>query len=87
MSSRELVTVEQLLEILNDRLSRSDACDDCRFDGPVYRLRGTDDLGCNWDRGLTLRCSGVSPAPCAGHADQVIFEVSERYNLAPIADG
>lgn len=79
---RQLVSVDRLLGILNERLSQHDICDGCQFQGPVRKLREPDDEGCNWSREVFLRCSGVPGDLCGPVADRVVYEVTQEFNVS-----
>ncbi len=77
---RELVSAEQLQQILNDELHAAyEDYEDCQFEG-IMALRGTDEDGCNWsDPGL--QCSGMPAEVCAGAARAVVVKIRAQYNL------
>ena len=76
---REYVTSERLVEILNDRLSRSPDCSRCQFTASVHRYQEPDDSGCNWSPDLILSGQGVEL--CQPDAAEVIAWARPRYNL------
>ena len=75
---REDVTRERLLEVLNEKLHKLEACQDCEFRKPPHRLRKPDADGCNWSEFVDVgRCRGCDPNLLAG----VISWARQRYNL------
>lgn len=81
-TSRESVSRERLLAIMNEELAKHDLCEDCRFQGPIYQLQEIDETECNWPRDITLRCSGRSTEPCEEVASRIVADARRRYNLA-----
>lgn len=78
---RESVSRARLFELLNAQLTEYSGCEDCRFDGPLFRLREPDFDGANWSDVITLQCSGRTAGPCLDHAPYAIAIVRKRYNL------
>ncbi len=77
--TRELVSAEQLQQILNDELHGYEGYEDCQFGG-IMALRGTDEDGCNWsDPGF--RCSGMPAEVCADAVRTVVVKIRAQYNL------
>lgn len=82
---RESVSRAHLLELLNAQLAEYSGCEDCQFDGPIFRLQEPDVDGANWSDVITLRCSGRAAGPCLDHAPYAIAIVRRSYNL--VEDG
>ena len=81
--TRETVSREHLLRILNEQLSKHDVCGDCQFMGPIYRLREPDENGCNWSEDTTLRLGGSSLSlACARAIVRVMDEARQSYNIS-----
>jgi hypothetical protein len=78
---RQAVANEELLRLLNEALSTEADTDDCRFDGPIYRLRDPDPTGTNWSDALQLWCSERPAEPSVSAARRAIAKVRTRYNL------
>ncbi len=77
--TRELVSAEQLQQILNDEFHTYEDYEDCQFGG-IMALRGTDEDGCYWsDPGV--QCSGMPAEVCAGAARAVLVKIRAEYNL------
>ena len=78
--TRKLVSVAELISILNDRIKRSDLldgdCSECYISG-FYRLAEPDADGCNWDLP-----SYTGPLECAGVIAAVIRPIRVLYNLS-----
>jgi len=76
---RELVSAEQLQQILNDELHIYKDYEDCQFTG-IMALRETDEDGCNWsDPGY--QCSGMPAEVCADAVRAVVVKIRAQYNL------
>ncbi len=81
MPERELVTQQALLDWMNERLAQHEDMDDCRIEGPLYRLR--QPAGCNWSDRVTIRTSGRSATDRDRHVvEAVVLEARTRFNLA-----
>jgi len=78
---RRPVSGVYLLEVLNQRLARYGHCQDCRFAGPIKRLKEATPDGLNWSRYLALTCQGELPAGCRRTAERVLADVAREYNL------
>ena len=78
---RDYVTVQQLLDLMNQRLAESEDCADCRFTKPVHRYQEPDEFGCNWSDSGSLRCSGRPAELCASSAAATLLWARDRYNV------
>lgn len=81
MTERERVSPERLLEILNERLSEYDQCENCEIPKPPYRLREPREDGLNWSTQIQLNCSGRSTDACAEVLPAIVQEVASEYNV------
>ena len=79
--NKQIVSVDELIAILNEELSKFDECEGCRYTNSVTRLRETDPNGCNWSS-VTLQCSGVSSKPCKPISLEIIYKAKQKYNLS-----
>jgi hypothetical protein len=77
--SRQLVSSEELVNILNRELLGHDTCQDCSFSAGM-KLSAERADGCNWSD-PHLRCSGVRADTCLQAANHVVQEAQRRYNL------
>ena len=77
--ARQVVTEQELLHTLNQRLALRDQCSGCQFTS-VVRLQGQAHDGRNWTT-ANLRCSGTPASVCAPAANAVVEEVSKSHNL------
>lgn len=89
-TSRESVSREQLLAIMNEELAKHGVCEDCQIDGPIrlldgpirIRLQEADETGCNWSEDVTTRCSGRSVTrQCYQAVGRVVADARRRYNI------
>jgi hypothetical protein len=88
---RKLLTLDQLLEAMNNKLVIYGTCSDCRFSS-IVPLEVADESGCNWSH-ANLNCMGYpaglgqssercSPnAVCQPQAARVIAEAKQLYNV------
>jgi hypothetical protein len=76
---RELVSEEELISILNSKLSEYDECKECSFEG-ILKLAEEDKDGCNWSN-ANVRCSGVAMEICLQFAERISFEAKQKYNI------
>ena len=80
MEDRAIVSEVELVAIVNETLSKSDAldpyCRGCRARG-FYRLAELDALGCNWELAIF---SG--PTECGAAVRSAVAPLRSRYNLA-----
>ena len=82
--TREPVTPNQLMDILNRELAKQDAWEDCEFTGNIRQLQPPDETGCNWSsRSLSVRCDSRSAHGCADIATRILETARERYSLLP----
>ena len=75
---RESVTEEELVKIINSKLSKYEECKDCHVSGIMGSEE--DNTGCNWSRPF-LTCSGVPARVCEPIANGIINEIRQQYNL------
>lgn len=78
--SRELVSKNELLNLMNSLLHENSDLKDCRFTS-VRKLQEADFNGCNWSVDYGLRCSGVPAEVCAEPAKRVVEALMKIYNL------
>ncbi len=78
---RTAVESDELLRLLNAELATHPDTADCRFVGPIHRLREPDATGANWSDALSLTCSGRPTEPSAWAARQAVLAVRAQYNL------
>lgn len=79
--NRQLVSREELLQILNKRImAHPDGGPDCSMPGPVYELKDPDAEGVNWEVTI-VRGSGIEATECAKAFRRVIAEARKAYNL------
>jgi len=84
MSNRELVTAEELVEIINRELKKYWECQDVIVAYMPWRLAHEDKYGCNWKSDdVVFRGPPGAPQGCkeSGVAKTVIADVAARYNL------
>jgi hypothetical protein len=86
LGERELLSSEELIEIMNLELANHKECADCQFAGPVRRLDMPYPDGGNWSRSLTVRGRPSDPQACGETAADVIVLAAEHYNLALCRD-
>ena len=88
---RKLLTLDQLLEAMNNKLVRYDICSECRF-STIVPLEKHDETGCNWSH-ANLNCKGYPvtlnqlsehcqpSSVCQPKAARVIAEAKQLYNV------
>ncbi|MEJ2324990.1 MAG: hypothetical protein P8Y77_09435 [Nitrospirota bacterium] len=76
---RELVSIEELLSILNKELDKFPDYGECRYES-VTKLDKSDETGCNWGE-VILKCSGTHPGTCQPAAFKMVEEMKKKYNL------
>jgi hypothetical protein len=78
---RELVSNEELVSILNEKLSKYEECENCRFNG-IIELAEEDKEGCNWSTASSIiTCSDGGTEICYPYAARVVSEVGKKYNI------
>ena len=89
--ARQILKIDQLLERMNQELSRYDTCVECRFRS-IMPLGGVDKSGCNWSH-ANLNCCGYPAAVahstslcqpsivCQPIVARVIAEAKKKYNV------
>jgi hypothetical protein len=82
---RDLVSAEELLEILNRRLRTRKEAAKCVVVGPIKPLDTPLPDGGNWDRSLVIRGSPVDPYAAGEATHDVVEEVAKAYNLDGLA--
>lgn len=75
---RQKVSMEELLKILNDELSKYEECIDCHFDSVLPH--DPDAEGRNWDKPI-LQCAGRLSDPCTPIAAKIVIEARRKYIL------
>lgn len=75
---REVVCPEELLELLNRKLSKHEGCTDCHFHTPRWNV--PDEGGCNWHT-LGIQCSGKESSACGPTANDIVAQFGQRYNI------
>lgn len=82
MTSRTLVTSDELLAWLNTELRKADDCETSSFDS-IQPLRQPDEKGSNWSEDVSIRWGpDVSIEDCSYHVRRIIAEARKRFNLA-----
>jgi len=88
---RKLLTLDELLEVMNKKLVGYDSCSDCRF-STIVPLERRDETGCNWAH-AHINCKGYpvtlnqlsehcKPSLiCQPKAARVIAEAKQLYNV------
>ena len=77
---RRLVSVEELLSILNDELSKYEEFKDCRFENPPMKLLVPDEDGCNWSA-IQIKYIGVSDEVGRPVVERIVAEARKKYNI------
>jgi len=75
---REILSVHDVLELLNFELSAYDECSGCHFTSVKASLR--DETGSNW-HGASLHSDGPMTKAARRIGRQVLDEVHEVYNI------
>lgn len=80
--NRQLVTRQQLLDILNAELRQTPGCDeDVSFKDLVWQRRDVGPDECNWEIDQ-LRFSGrAADSHCVQAAQRILGEAMQRYNV------
>ena len=76
---RQILKIDELLDVLNDELSRFDTCVECRFKS-IIPSGDLDETGCNWSH-ANLNCRGYPATVCEPAAARVMAEAKRRYNV------
>ena len=88
---RKLLTLDQLIEVMNNKLIRYNTCSECRF-STIVPLERHDETGCNWSH-ANLNCKGYPvtlnqlsehcqpSSVCQPKAARVIAEAKQLYNV------
>ena len=77
-SGREILSVHDVLELLNFELSAYDECANCHFTSVKASL--WDETGSNW-HGASLHSDGPMTEAARRISRQVLDEVHETYNI------
>lgn len=89
--ARQILKIDELLEIMNQELSQSKTCVECRFKSIMPR-GDVDESGCNWSH-ANLNCRGYPAAVaqstslcqpatiCQPVAARVMAEAKKKYNV------
>jgi hypothetical protein len=80
---RILVSVEELLSILNSELSSHEEFKNCRFETPPMKLLTPDEDGCNWST-IQIRYIGVSSEVGRPVVERIVAQARKRYNIKKI---
>jgi len=80
---RILVSVEELLFILNDELSKYEEFRNCRFENPPTKLLIPDEDGCNWST-IHIRYKGVSTEVGRPVVERIVTQARKKYNIIMI---
>jgi hypothetical protein len=78
---RKLVLKDELLSILNSKLSKYEECENCNF-VDILELDEVDEEGCNWlGANVELICGGETSEKCKPFVSKVLSETGEHYNI------
>ncbi len=78
---RKLVLKDELLSILNRKLSKYEECENCLFTG-VLEIDGKSEDGCNWiGANVELICGGETSEQCRPFVSKVLSEAGKHYNI------
>jgi len=89
--TRQIIKLENLIELMNNELARFDTCVECRFK-TIVPLETPDETGCNWSH-ANLNCRGFPAAVgmsvlgcqpatvCRPVAAQVMVKAKAKYNV------
>jgi hypothetical protein len=78
---RRVVTPDGLLSLLNQRMEHYGHCHNCRFVGPIRKLREPTEDGRNWSRFIALVCANGVAGGCARIAERILEDATVEYNL------
>lgn len=77
---RKVVSKDELLQKLNDELSRIPEFYECHYED-VEKLTEPDDAGCNWGHPL-LVCKGTHPNMLKPEGFRIAKDLQKDYNLS-----
>ncbi len=78
---RKLVFKDDLLFILNSKLSKHEECENCMFMG-ILELDEENEDGCNWiGAKLDLMCGDKPSEKCRPFVSKVLSEAGMKYNI------
>jgi hypothetical protein len=78
---RKLVLKDELLSMLNSKLSKYEECENCMFMS-ILELNEENEDGCNWiGANLELICDGESSEKCSPFVSKVLSEAGMKYNI------
>ena len=80
---RILVSVAELLAILNDELSSYEELKHCRFETPPMKLLTPDKDGCNWST-IHIKYIGISAEAGRPIVERIVAHARKRYNIKKI---
>lgn len=83
---RSIVSVEELLKVINQRLQACQETVSCTAVGPIKSLPAPLSDGGNWNRSLTIRGQPTDPYAAGEAAHDIIAEVANEYNLGISAE-
>ena len=81
MTQRVLVSIEQLVDILNRELAKYSECEGVSVSYPPDRLETVDETGCNWSQVVILRGSSGTQEACSQTAAMIIGRAAAQYNV------
>jgi hypothetical protein len=79
--SRQLVSRDELHQILNERLHAQDPCGECHFGKAPIPLRAPDKTCCNWSQDLIWGHGRHKSDACEAAVARTITEVASEFNL------
>lgn len=80
ISSRQLITSEELQAWLTAKLKQIEDCEECSVGG-ILLLQQPDAFGCNWSDSVVLSSGGVPVDYVWPHMTRIIAEARLRFNL------
>ena len=79
--ARKLVLKDELLSILNSKISKYEECENCMFMS-ILELNEENEDGCNWiGANLELICDRESSEKCSPFVSKVLSEAGMKYNI------
>ena len=80
---RILVSVAELLSILNNELSSYEELKYCHFETPPMKLLTPDEDGCNWST-IQVKYIGISDEEGRPVVERIVAHARKRYNIRKI---
>ncbi len=79
--ARKRVLKQELLTLLNSKLSQYEECENCRFVS-ILELDEENEDGCNWiGANVKLICSGEPSEKCRPFVSRILSEAGKHYNI------